>query len=61
MSGVPNSITQAGTYSSGMPVMENPTWRRNMVRLKHLDELARQVRRLEQTLAQVQTRLEAGE
>jgi len=61
MSGVPNSITQAGTYSSGVPVMENPTWRRNMVRLKHLDELARQVRRLEQALALVQTRLDAGE
>ena len=59
MSGVPNSITQAGTYSSGVPIMENPTWRRNMVRLKHLDELARQVRNLEQALAQVQSRLAA--
>ncbi len=59
MSGVPNSITQAGTYSSGVPIMENPTWRRNMVRLKHLDELARQVRTLERALAQVQTRLGA--
>ena len=59
MSGVPNSVMQPGTYSSGMPIMENPTWRRNMVRLKHLDDLARQVRNLEQALALVQARLEA--
>jgi UDP-3-O-[3-hydroxymyristoyl] glucosamine N-acyltransferase len=59
MSGVPNSVKQAGTYSGAMPIMENLIWRRNMVRLKHLDELARQVRDLEQALAQVQVRLEA--
>ena len=47
MSGVSNSITRAGVYSSGVPVTDNMTWRRNMVRFRHLDELARRVSALE--------------
>ncbi len=61
LSGVPNSVKQAGTYSGAMPIMENLVWRKNMVRLKHLDELARQVRDLEQALAQVRKQLDAGD
>lgn len=38
MSGVANSITTAGVYSSGLPVMENRIWRRNIIRFKRLDE-----------------------
>ncbi len=49
MSGVSNSIRQAGVYSSGVPVTDNMTWRRNMVRFKRLDELARRVSALEKT------------
>ena len=49
MSGVPNSIRQAGVYSSGVPITDNMTWRRNMVRFRHLDELARKVSALEKT------------
>jgi UDP-3-O-[3-hydroxymyristoyl] glucosamine N-acyltransferase len=50
MSGVPNSVERAGTYSSGMPIMDNLLWRKNMVRLKHLDDLARRVSALERAL-----------
>ena len=50
MSAVPNSIREPGTYSSGMPVTDNKTWRRNIIRMKHLDELARKVRELEAAL-----------
>ena len=49
MSGVSNSIRQAGVYSSGVPVTDNMTWRKNMVRFKRLDELARRVSALEKT------------
>jgi UDP-3-O-[3-hydroxymyristoyl] glucosamine N-acyltransferase len=52
MSGVPNSIRQAGVYSGGVPISDNRTWRRNMSRLRHLDELWRKVRALEQAVAE---------
>ncbi|MBI1732863.1 MAG: UDP-3-O-(3-hydroxymyristoyl)glucosamine N-acyltransferase [Gammaproteobacteria bacterium] len=58
MSGVPNSIPEPGTWSSGMPVTDNRTWRKNMVRLKHLDRLARQVQGLERRLAELRQRLD---
>ncbi|MEM7408054.1 MAG: UDP-3-O-(3-hydroxymyristoyl)glucosamine N-acyltransferase [Pseudomonadota bacterium] len=44
---VPNSIREAGVYSSTLPLQSNRDWRRNMARVKHLDELAKRVRRLE--------------
>lgn len=47
LSGVSNSIKQAGTYSGTMTVTDNKTWRKNMARFKHLDELARRVIALE--------------
>ena len=46
-SGVANSIRQSGVYSSGAPVTDNMTWRKNTVRFKRLDELARRVAALE--------------
>ena len=45
-SAVPNSITVPGVYSSGMPVQENRAWRRNVIRMRHLDEMARQLKSL---------------
>jgi UDP-3-O-[3-hydroxymyristoyl] glucosamine N-acyltransferase len=45
-SAVANSITAPGVYSSGMPVQENRAWRRNIVRLRHLDDMARQLKSL---------------
>lgn len=53
MSGVPNSIRQAGTYSGAMATMENLAWRKTMARLRHLDELARRVRELEREVAEL--------
>ncbi len=47
MSGVSNSIKQAGVYSSGVPVTDNKTWRKNMARFRHLDEIARKIARME--------------
>lgn len=49
-SAVPNSITQPGVYSSGMPVQENRVWRRNVIRMRQLDDMARTVKRLEARL-----------
>jgi len=43
MSMVTRSISRAGTYSAGTPLMENRLWRRNAVRMKQLDDLARRL------------------
>lgn len=45
MSGVSNTIKTPGKYS-GLPIMDNRLWRKNSVRFKQLDELARRIMRL---------------
>ena len=40
---VNRSIDRRGSYSSGYPIQETSRWRRNVVRLHKLDELARKV------------------
>jgi UDP-3-O-[3-hydroxymyristoyl] glucosamine N-acyltransferase len=47
MSMVINSIKTAGIYSSGMPINENRTWRKNIIRFKQLDAMAKKIRQLE--------------
>lgn len=49
-SAVPNSLTTPGVYSSGMPVQENRVWRRNVIRMFHLDDMARQLKSLQATV-----------
>jgi len=49
-SGVSNSVSQAGIYSGAMVITDNRTWLKNMARLRHLDELARRVHTLEDSL-----------
>jgi UDP-3-O-[3-hydroxymyristoyl] glucosamine N-acyltransferase len=43
MSGVANSIKSPGIYSSGMPIVESKIWRRNVVRLKNIDEIIKKI------------------
>lgn len=47
MSLVTNSITQPGVYSSGTGAMSNALWRKNAVRFKQLDDIAKRLTRLE--------------
>lgn len=47
MSLVTNSITEPGVYSSGTGAMRNGLWRKNAVRFKQLDDIAKRVIRLE--------------
>lgn len=47
MSLITNSIHSAGVYSSGTGAMPNAQWRKNAVRFKQLDEMARRLSRLE--------------
>ena len=44
---VNNSITEAGVYSSSILIDTNDNWRRNVVRFKQLDELAKRLIKLE--------------
>ena len=50
MSLVTHSINESGEYSSGTPIHDNRSWRRNAARFKHLDELARRVQALEKNV-----------
>jgi UDP-3-O-[3-hydroxymyristoyl] glucosamine N-acyltransferase len=50
MSLVTHSIRTPGVYSSGAPIEENRAWRRNAVRMRHLDEMARRITALERQL-----------
>jgi UDP-3-O-[3-hydroxymyristoyl] glucosamine N-acyltransferase len=43
MSLVTSAIREPGEYSSGTPLMDNRSWRKNAARFKHLDALARQL------------------
>ncbi len=43
MSLVTQSITEPGEYSSGMPVQDSRSWRRNGARFRQLDQLARKI------------------
>ncbi|WP_110686242.1 UDP-3-O-(3-hydroxymyristoyl)glucosamine N-acyltransferase [Salinicola aestuarinus] len=47
MSLVTNSIHEAGVYSSGTGSMSNSQWRKNAVRFKQLDDIAKRLNRLE--------------
>ena len=49
-SAVPNSIREPGVYSSGMPIQQNRAWRRNVARLRQLDDMARRLRAIERKL-----------
>lgn len=61
MAMVTRSFTEPGLYSSGIPAMSNMEWRRNIARFRHLDELARRLKRLEDRLGQSQDRPEQDE
>ncbi|KOR31506.1 hypothetical protein TI04_00440 [Achromatium sp. WMS2] len=48
---VTKNIDNPGYYGGVLPVDPDPLWRRNVTRLRHLDELARKVRQLELLVA----------
>ncbi|MFQ5994211.1 MAG: UDP-3-O-(3-hydroxymyristoyl)glucosamine N-acyltransferase [Acidiferrobacterales bacterium] len=47
---VTGSLKKAGTYSSSLKAVPIERWRRNVVRLSQLEEMAQQLRRLEQEI-----------
>lgn len=47
MSLVTHSIAQAGIYSSGTGLLESKEWKRNIVRFRQLDDMAKRLRELE--------------
>ena len=51
MSLVTGSIREPGEYSSGVPLMDNRSWRRNAARFRQLDRLARRVESVERVAA----------
>ena len=55
MSLVSKSITRPGTYSSGTGLEPHQQWKRNVVRFRQLDDLARRVHRIEQAVEHIST------
>ncbi len=51
---ITKSITQAGSYSGGYPFEETRAWRRNAIQIRHLDEMAKHIKQLEQRLARLE-------
>lgn len=47
MSMVSSSITQSGSYSSGIPLATTPEWRKNAARFRRLDSMAMRLQALE--------------
>lgn len=47
---VTNSIREPGVYSSGTGAMKNAQWRKNAVRFKQLDDIAKRLARLEKAV-----------
>jgi UDP-3-O-[3-hydroxymyristoyl] glucosamine N-acyltransferase len=50
---VTNSIPQAGVYSASIKAEPASEWRRNSARLHQLDEIARRLRQVEETLQRI--------
>ncbi|MDX1795317.1 MAG: UDP-3-O-(3-hydroxymyristoyl)glucosamine N-acyltransferase [Hydrogenovibrio sp.] len=55
--GVTHSIKASGSYS-GFPAVETPDWQKSMIRLKNIDKMAKQIKRLEKELEELKTQLE---
>jgi UDP-3-O-[3-hydroxymyristoyl] glucosamine N-acyltransferase len=47
---VVGSLKKAGVYASGVPQTDHATWRRNVVRFRHLDEMAKRLTAVERRL-----------
>lgn len=52
MSLVTNSISEPGSYSSGVPAHPSGSWHRNFARIKKLDNMAKRLKRVEMRLDQ---------
>lgn len=50
MSMVTKAISEPGLYSSGVPAVTNKEWRRNMVGLRNITDLAKRVKQLERKI-----------
>lgn len=48
---VTGSIKKAGMYSAGTPLEPSQQWRKNTLRFKHLDEMAKRLNKLEKLLS----------
>jgi UDP-3-O-[3-hydroxymyristoyl] glucosamine N-acyltransferase len=47
---VTGSLREAGVYASGVPETDHATWRRNAVRFRHLDQMAKRLTAVERRL-----------
>lgn len=48
---ITKSIREAGTYTGTFPFDDNHAWRKNAAQLRHLDDMADRIKKLEQQIA----------
>lgn len=53
MSIITKSITKAGVYSSGTGMLPNKQWKKNVVRFRQLDDLARRIKSIEDKITDI--------
>lgn len=57
MSMITGTIKESGSYSSGSAYEKTSTWRKNAVRVRHLGEMAAQIKELQVTLKRLESQL----
>lgn len=57
---VTRSVREPGVYTGTVPAMDHANWLKNFARLRHLDDMVRRVRALEQALAAMRESDDAG-
>ena len=58
---VGKSIREAGSYAAIFPLAKQEDWRKNAVHLRHLDEMAKRIKALEQQMASLKATLKGTE
>jgi UDP-3-O-[3-hydroxymyristoyl] glucosamine N-acyltransferase len=58
---VGKSIREAGSYAAIFPLAKQEDWRRNAVHLRHLDEMAKRIKAMEQQMASLKATLKGTE
>lgn len=53
MSLITKSITEPGVYSSGTGMLPHKKWKKNVVRFRQLDELARRIKTVEEQITEI--------
>jgi UDP-3-O-[3-hydroxymyristoyl] glucosamine N-acyltransferase len=61
MTAITRSMKKPGVYTGTVPAMEHSAWLKNFARLRHLDDMVRKVRDMEQEIRQLRDHLHSND